>query len=59
MRPPRRSYGVESMAKFKSRINELRLIIRLLRNGEISGLTAAKELDRVQVDLYVLSQTKR
>ena len=55
----RKELSAERLAQFKSRTNELRMIRRLLINGEINIPAACRELDRVQCDLHSLSRTDR
>ena len=58
-RDRRREYGSERMMKFKSRVNELKLLTRLSRNNEVSQATLTREVERVQMDLYFMTKTPR
>lgn len=48
-----------NLARVQSRLNELRLLARLARQGHLTLPLFAQEVDRVQCDLYVALRRPR
>jgi hypothetical protein len=46
------------IAQLKSKVNELKVLCRLLERGEIHFQVASREMSRVQSELYELSRTR-
>lgn len=54
-----RAFSLSKIALLKSQINALGLLIRLLEHEDVPRQAAAKELQRIQCSLRVLSMTPK
>ncbi len=56
---PVRRFALEKVMALKSQINAIGVIQRLLERDDITKVGAARELGRLQSNLYQISQTPR